>query len=80
MPTPRYAYMTNAELLRAARGPEVDSLDREGLMDLVVELTAALEDAHDTRDNSFHSNSRRQNRAGPNHIRPINLKENTCSN
>ena len=74
--TPRYAYMSNAELLRAARGPEVDSLDREGLMDLVVELTAALEDAHDPHRNF----RRRLNSEGPNHIRPINPKENTCSN
>lgn len=75
---PRYAYLTNAELLRAAQDPMIETLDREALMDLVVELTAALEDTLDLNNSS---RRRRRNSGGPNHIRPINPnQENTCSN
>lgn len=76
MKPPRYAYLSNSELLRAAQDPMVETLDREALLDLVVELTAALDDLH----SQYGPNSGRTRKGGPNYIRPINLKEKTCSN
>ena len=42
--TAKFAYYTDAELVDAARDCSVEKLDREGLLDLVVELSNALDD------------------------------------